>query len=114
MPSNFTELDKLTTFVALCVAVGVAIASFFRRDTKNLTLGKKILIFMKDMCINIGVTMLFYIGLIGYGTADLLAVAISGFAGHQGVRSVYLVELLIAEKLGAKWTFAEITKSKKK
>lgn len=112
MPNNFTELDKLATMMALMAGLWGAILSFFRRYTKRFSMKRKILMFIMDMFINVGITMLVYLGLVGYGINDLLAVAISGFFGHQGVRSFYLMELIIAEKLGAKATFSEITESK--
>ena len=112
--SSFTDMDKFATIMALLAGTWGAILSFVRRDKNNMTLTKKILFFFADMFVNIGLTMLTYIGLIGYGFNDLLAVAISGFIGHQGVRSVYLVELIIVEKLGAKATFEEIKKNKEK
>jgi len=113
MPNNFTELDKLATIIALSAGMWGAILSFFRRDTKGFSIKRKILMFIMDMFINVGLTMLTYLGLVGYGINDLLAVAISGFFGHQGVRSFYLMELIITEKLGAKATFTEIAEGKK-
>jgi len=108
MPNNFTEIDKIATIIAMGAGIWGAVLSFFRRDTKRATKLQKVGFFLMDMFVNVGITMLIYLGLIGYGVNDLIAVAVSGFGGHQGVRSIYLIELIIAEKLGAQATFKAI------
>ena len=106
--TNFTDLDKVATSIALLAGIWGALLNFFRRDTKGHTLARKTFTFFADMFVNVGITMLVYLGLIGYGANELLAVGISGFFGHQGTRSFYLMELIIAEKVGAKNTFNEL------
>lgn len=111
--NNFNDIDKIATIIALLAGMWGAVLNFIRRDVKSLNLKKKISMFLTDVFISMGLTMLAYIGLIGYGLNDMLAVAISGFVGHQGVRSYYLIELIILEKLGAKATFEEVKKKEK-
>lgn len=109
MPFNhFSEIDKTASIIAAIAGVWGAILSFSRRDCKNHNFCQKCLFFVFDMIVNVGITMLIYIGCIGYGFNELTSVAIAGFLGHQGTRSIYLMELIIAEKLGAKATFEEI------
>ncbi|MDQ7043995.1 MAG: hypothetical protein Q9M34_10770, partial [Sulfurimonas sp.] len=79
-------------------------------DNSSHSLAKKTAIFFMDMTVNVGITMLVYVGCVGYGFNDLMSVAIAGFMGHQGTRSIYIVELIIIEKLGAKSTFENIKK----
>ncbi len=109
MPYNsFNDIDMMSTFIAFLAGIWGAVLNFLKRDMKTYSVLKKISIFLMDMLVNIGLTMLAYLGLIGYGVNDLVAVAISGAIGHQGTRSYYLIELIITEKLGAKATFQEI------
>jgi len=110
--NNFNDINMISTLVAFLAGIWGAVLSFLRRDMKTYSTLKKISLFFMDMFVNIGLTMLAYLGLIGYGANDLLAVAVSGFIGHQGTRSFYLIELIITEKLGAKATFDEIKKGK--
>ncbi len=108
MIEKFSDIDKVATMIALLAGLWGTILNFSRRHTDNFSMKKKILMFFMDMFVNIGITMLIYLGFIGYGINELLAVAVSGFAGHQGVRSFYLMELIITEKIGAKDTFDQI------
>ena len=110
--NNFGDVNFVSTAFAFLAGVWGAVVSFIRRDTNNFSILKKLTFFFMDMFVNIGLTLLVYLGLIGYGVNDLLSVAISGFVGHQGTRSFYLIELIITEKLGAKATFEEVKKNK--
>jgi len=112
--SNFNDMNIVATIVAGLAGIWGAVISFMRRDIKNFSLFRKVSLFFMDLFVNVGLTLLVYLGLIGYGINDLLAVAISGFIGHQGTRSFYLIELIITEKLGAKATFEEIKSHKGK
>ena len=105
MQKHMSDVNTLATIIALMAGTWGAILNYSQRDTKEHSILKKISMFFMDMIINVGITMLVYLGLIGYGIGDLVAVAISGFVGHQGTRSFYLIELIIAEKLGAKKTY---------
>ena len=113
MPHNsFNDMDIVATLIATLAGLWGAVISFSRRDVKDFKIIKKVSLFFMDMFVNIGLTLLVYLGLIGYGINELLAVAVSGFVGHQGTRSFYLIELIITEKLGAKATFNEVKKNK--
>ena len=113
MPNNFNDIDYVASLIALCAGVWGAVLNFLRRDNSTKTFVTKTVTFFIDMTVNVGITMLIYVGSVGYGFNDLLSVALAGFLGHQGTRSFYIAELLIAEKLGAKDTFEEIKKSEK-
>ena len=114
MPAkNFHDLDDLSTFIAIVIGLWGSILSFIKRDRKDLTIFRKIAMFLLDMITNVGITLLTYFGLIGYGVDELLAVAISGFIGHQGTRGFYLIELAIADKIGSKEMLNEIKKGEK-
>jgi len=110
--NNFNEMNTLATLIAVTAGVWGALLNFMKRDTSEKKFFHKASLFFMDMFVNIGITMLVYLGCIGYGLNDLMAVAISGFLGHQGTRSFYLIEMIIAEKTGAKQTFEEIKKER--
>ncbi len=111
--NNFNDMNLVSTLIAGVAGIWGAIISFTRRDTKSFSMVRKISIFFMDMFVNVGLTLLVYLGLIGYGVNELLAVAVSGFMGHQGTRSFYLIELIITEKLGAKRTYDSIKEEHK-
>jgi len=113
MPHNsFQDMDLTASTIAFIAGIWGAVLNFIKRDTTRHSVVRKILTFIMDMLINVGITMLIYIGCVGYGFNELLSVAVAGFLGHQGTRSFYIMELIIAEKVGAKSTFEEIKKSK--
>ena len=108
--NNFSDTDFLATVFAVLAGVWGAILSFLKRDTNGLRFLKKLSYFLMDMFVNTGLTLLTYIGLIGYGINDLMAVAAAGYIAHLGTRSFYLIEILIADKLGSKAMLEEIRK----
>ena len=110
--NNFSDMDSTASIIAFLAGLWGAILNFIKRDTKLHSLSRKTFTFLIDMTINIGITMLIYIGCIGYGFNDLLSVAVAGFLGHQGTRSFYIMELIVAEKLGAKQTFNSLKDDK--
>ncbi len=111
--NNFNDIDHTASIIAIIAGMWGAILNFIKRDKSNHSLAKTFAYFVFDMIVNIGITMLIYIGCIGYGLNDLLSVAIAGFLGHQGTRSFYIMELILTEKLGAKATFEQLKKDKK-
>ena len=114
MPFNhFQDMDNTASIIAAVAGVWGAILNFARRDNKTHSFFRKLMFFMFDMTVNVGITMLIYVGCVGYGFNDLVSVAVAGFLGHQGTRSLYLMELIITEKLGAQKTFDEIRKGGK-
>jgi hypothetical protein len=112
MPNNFTDMDTTASVIAFIAGLWGAFLNFVKRDNTSHSLTKKVLTFIIDMTVNVGITMLIYIGCVGYGFNDLLSVAVAGFLGHQGTRSFYIMELILAEKLGAKQTFNQLKDDK--
>ncbi len=112
--NNFSDMDHTASVIAIMAGMWGAILNFVKRDKREHSLTKTVLYFIFDMIVNIGITMLIYIGCIGYGLNDLLSVAIAGFLGHQGTRSFYIMELILTEKIGAKRTFEKLSEDKEK
>ena len=111
--NNFHDLDNLSAYIAFFAGFWGAALNFMKRDTQEMSFIKKFYYFLMDMFVSMGLSMLAFIGLIGYGVNDLTAVAVSGFIAHLGTRSFHLVEMIIAEKLGAKSVLEEIKGEKR-
>ena len=110
--SSFSDINIVALSIAFLAGIWGAVLNFIKRDNFLMTFSKKIAMFVMDLFVNVGLTILTYLGAIGYGMNELLAVAIGGFIGHLGTRSIYLVELIIAEKIGANQTFKVILDEK--
>jgi uncharacterized membrane protein len=101
---DYKDFENLTTigiFSAIAVSTWSGIVAYLKRDLREETVSHRIFIFFKDIFISSGFSILTYMLLVGFGVSELVAVAIGGFVGHLGIRSSYLVEILIAEKLGS-------------
>ena len=58
------------------------------------------------------ISLIVYIGLIGYGVNEFLAVSIAGFLAKEGNSAIYHFKLFVAEKLGANSLVEELQKEK--
>lgn len=115
MPQNdFNNLNLIAVVVAFGFGMWASILNFSKRNLRYLNVKRMALLFVFDMLVSIGFTMLTYLGLVGAGVNELLSVAIAGFTAHQGTRAVWLIEMLISEKLGARDTFNIVSSSNKK
>ena len=98
--------DVPTTLYVIVFGFGIwgAILNYFRREDDGIqrTIYQKIGNFFLDMISSMGLSVLSFLSLIGLGFNEIVAVAFSGWIAHQGTRAVYLIELLIAEKVGSK------------
>lgn len=63
--------------------------------------------------ISIGsISLIVYLGLVGYGINDLLSVAIAGFLASEGNKAIYQFKLVLAEKLNSQALMEELKKDK--
>ena len=71
------------------------------KNTKAKKIIKVILHILFDF-ISIGaISLVVYVGMIGYGINELLSVAIAGFLATEGNKALYQFKLLIADKLNS-------------
>ena len=106
MPHNsFNEISPIATMLAFAAALWGTVINFARRDINKKSFLRIVVIFISDFMVSAGFTMLTYIGLVGYGLNDLLAVSVSGYMGYLGIKSSHLIELILTEKVGANKTF---------
>ena len=63
--------------------------------------------------ISIGtISLIVYIGLVGYGFNELLAVAIAGFLAKEGNVALYQFKIFVADKFGSDELLNELKKEK--
>ena len=58
------------------------------------------------------ISIITYIGLIGYGMNEYIAVAIAGFLAKEGTTAIYQLKLVIAEKLHSEALMEELKQEK--
>ena len=87
--SNFSDMNSTASAIAFTAGMWGAILNFLKRDVSKIGIVRKIGLFFMDTTVSMGITMLVYIGALG----------------HQGTRAFYIMELILAEKLGAKITY---------
>ena len=107
---HLSDVDNISLIFTTIIGTWGSILSFLKRERSGYSFLKAVSMFLTDMFTNIGFTILTYLGLIGYGVNELLAVSIAGFIGHQGTRAIYLAELAIADKIGSKSALEAIKK----
>ena len=109
---NFNDIPFITQIAVLLTGIWGALMNFVKRTeiNKNMSLRKKVMYFFIDLISSGGIAIIIFLGAIGYGFNELLAVFFSGIFAHQGTRAIYLIELFIAEKLNSKKLEEEIKK----
>ena len=58
------------------------------------------------------ISIITYIGLIGYGMNEYIAVAIAGFLAKEGTTAIYQLKLVVAEKLHSEALMEELKQEK--
>jgi len=113
MLSKFSDVPTVTYIVVFVLGMIGAVINFFRRELAGCSFVKKVFLFLFDALVSGLFAIIGFYATMGMGLNELLAIAASGIFAHQGTRAVYIIELVITEKLGAKMTFEEIKKSRK-
>lgn len=111
--NNHNEIPILTYLIVFIVGFVGAVLNFFRRELKGTSAAKKIVFFFVDILSSGLLAVLGFYAATGMGLNELLSIAISGIFAHQGTRAIYLIELIICERLGADKTFKIMAKNKK-
>ena len=97
--NNLTLVEHLWF---LTVAMIVGIVNFIKRQLNKEPLLRKIILLIQDILV-VG-SLSIFTGYIVLGWTDSFAwsLGIGGLMGHYGNRAVYLIELIIGEKLKSK------------
>ena len=111
---NFNDIPPLTLLIVFLTGFWGALVNFIRREeiNHNMSTKKKIFYFFVDLISSGGIACIVFLTLVGYGFNELFAVGVSGVFAHQGTKSIYLMELFIAEKLKSKKLEEEAKKDK--
>jgi hypothetical protein len=80
----------------------------------NFSLKRRIATFFIDLFSSMGIAVMVFLGSVGLGFNELVSVALSGFMSYQGTRGIYLIELVIFDKLGSKELIEEVNEKHKK
>jgi len=112
---NLNDLNVISLLLVIFFGVWGGFLNYLRRTQThpNYTWGQKIFHFFVDAVSVSSITVIVYLGLVGYGINDLISVAISGFIGHQGTRAIYTMEIFLAEKFGGSETVNAIKEGHK-
>ena len=90
------------------------VTNYIRRTKDNEPLFTKLGLMVLDIFISGGTALIAYTGLIGSGFTQEFSVAVAGVASHFGVRTIYLLELVIAEKINSRALKNDALKGNKK
>lgn len=105
---NFSDIPFITQIIVGVIGILGAWSNYLRRDLKNLSLLQKIHLFLMDTMTSSVIAMIVFFSCVGYGLNEILSVGIAGAVAHQGTRALYILELLVLEKLEADKTFEEL------
>ena len=111
--NNHNDIPTLTFFIVLLLGFAGSIVNFAKRQKRGMTIAHKLGLFLLDSITSGSLAVIGFYGALGIGFNELVAIASAGAIAHQGTRALYIVELIVAEKLGAKETFEEIKKGDK-
>ena len=100
---QMNDIPVLLYIIVFGLGVWGAILNYFKRedDIVDRTPMQKVGIFILDLISSMGLSVVTFLSLLGLGLNDIIAVAFAGWVAHQGTRAIYLVELIISEKLGS-------------
>jgi len=105
---NFSDIPFVTQIIVGAIGILGAWSNYLRRDLKNLSFLQKLHLFLMDTITSSVIAMIVFFSCVGYGLNELLSVGIAGAVAHQGTRALYILELLVLEKLEADKTFEEL------
>ena len=111
--NNHGDIPTLTIAIVFALGLIGAMFNFFKRKWRGLTTVQKIGLFLLDTATSSTLAVVSFYTVIGLGYNELLAIGVAGAFSHQGTRAIYILELIVTEKLGAKATFEEIKKGDK-
>lgn len=112
---SWEDLNIISLIIVSVFGLWGGILNFLHRIKTHPTysIKRKVFYFIIDIMSFTSITVIIYLGLIGYGLNELLSVAIAGFIGHQGANGIVFMEMILAEKIGADKTLSVVEKELK-
>jgi len=98
MYNNFNEIPILTQIVVFAAGVWGAVINWVDRKKRGKTVMHKAGFFAFDVFATVGISIMVFLTLSGYGFNELFSVGCASFMAHYGTRSFYLIEVIIADK----------------
>lgn len=111
--NNHNDIPNITFLVVLLLGFAGSVVNFAKRQKRGMTILNKFSLFLIDSITSGSLAVIGFYGALGMGSNELIAIAYAGAIAHQGTRALYILELIVAEKFGAKATFEEIKKGDK-
>ena len=101
--TSIKDIPTITYLIVFILGVWGTFLSYIKRenDGTERTILKKLTLFLTDLITTVGLSIITFYGAIGSGLNEILSVGLSGFVAHQGTRAIYLVELVIADKVNS-------------
>jgi len=101
---TLTDIPLFTYLIVLMFGLSGAVMNYNDRiiNRTNFTLKQKIITFFIDLFSSMGIAVMVFLGSVGLGLNELVSVALSGFMSYQGTRGIYIIELIVLDKLGSK------------
>ena len=96
---NFNDIPVFTQVIVAIAGIWGAVINWVDRKRRGKTLFSKILFFSFDVFSTVGISIMVFLMLSGYGFNELFSVGCASFMAHYGTRSFYLIEVIIADKL---------------
>jgi hypothetical protein len=102
--TNLKDLGVIALIIVGLFGVWGGVLNYARRMERYNRLKKrqKIFLFGIDLISSTGLALLTHILLQGVGVPETISVAIAGYVAYRGTQAVYILQLLIAEKVGSK------------
>ncbi|MRJ06262.1 MAG: hypothetical protein C6I01_01920 [Epsilonproteobacteria bacterium] len=102
--TNLKDLGVIALIIVGLFGVWGGVLNYARRMEKYNRLKKrqKVFLFGIDLISSTGLALLTHILLQGVGVPETISVAIAGYIAYRGTQAVYILQLLIAEKVGSK------------
>ena len=111
--SNLTDIEVVPIVIATIIGIWGSIVNYQKRHTVGFSIFRKIVTFAVDTLASIGLSIFTFMLAQGYGLNELVSIGVAGVFAHQGTRGLYLIELIVTEKVGAMKTYESIQKDKK-
>jgi len=98
---NFKDLDKIAIIFVVVASILSGILHFIKRKNTQKSFWKLLLIFFADTTTTTIFAISTYLTLVGYDFNNIFAAGVSSLLAHNATRAIFLVELIIADKLGS-------------
>ena len=119
---NWNDVNYISVFIISILAfLGAALdtkrycktyPNICEKNTKTQKVIEIIIHTLFDFISISAISLIVYIGMIGYGFNELLSVAVAGFLATEGNKALYQLKLLVADRLNSQALKEELEQEK--